>query len=556
WARVSAAIERSMVTGEGYELELTMRRHDGETRVVMARAMARMHEGRVTHLLGTLHDVTELAHAHAKATSEAERSRLARQSMGLGIWDYDLRTGATVWDDQMRALYGMPADAPIDYERWTEQVFEEDRELLADAAARAIEQTGEFDVDFRIRGPGIEERTIHGVAHVVRASDGTALRMVGLNRDVTAERAHEAAARERYRLVEQFVRETPAAIAMFDDTLHVQITSERFRSDFGLRDDSVGAPLEAIFTQPERWRRILAAALEGEVQAGEEEPFEVAKGRLEWLTWEARPRQGETGGVTLFTHVVTERRMLRAQIEKGVEELRRSNRDLEEFAYAASHDLQEPLRAVSGCAQMFEAQYAGKLDAQADELLHHMVDGADRMRALITGLLAYARVTSRGSAPELFPARETVDHALANLRVAIEEGGAEVSVGASPEVEADRSQLTTVFQNLVGNALKYRRGDRVRVHVDAVDGGEEWIFSVRDDGIGIEPRYHQRIFELFQRLHTRADYPGTGIGLALCVKIVERHGGRMWVDSSLGVGSTFCFALPKHAAPVDGGFGR
>ena len=230
-------------------------------------------------------------------------------------------------------------------------------------------------------------------------------------------------------------------------------------------------------------------------------------------------------------------------LEQSVAELTRSNADLQQFAYVASHDLQEPLRMVASYTQLLSRRYKGKLDADADEFIGYAVEGANRMQQLIKDLLAYSRVTTRGAFEPLETDR-ALEAALANLHMAIEKERAVVTHDPLPRVVADGTQLTQLFQNLVSNALKFH-GDRPpRVHISAVQRGDEWVFAVRDDGIGIDPQYADRIFVIFQRLHTSAEYPGTGIGLALCKKIVERHGGRIWVESHVGHGATFYFTMP------------
>jgi light-regulated signal transduction histidine kinase (bacteriophytochrome) len=230
-------------------------------------------------------------------------------------------------------------------------------------------------------------------------------------------------------------------------------------------------------------------------------------------------------------------------------DLKRSNTELEQFAYVASHDLQEPLRGIAGCVQILERRYRGKLDERADELIHHAVDGAQRMQSLIVDLLAFSRVVTRGEALEPVGCDSIVKTALANLEAGIREKNAVVTVGELPAVIGDRSQLVQLFQNLIGNALKFTDDTRrPEISVSArMDPSGYWRFEVRDNGIGIEPQYFQRIFRIFQRLHTRAEYPGTGIGLAICQKIVERHGGEIWVESKPGQGSTFGFTLRDAA---------
>ena len=238
------------------------------------------------------------------------------------------------------------------------------------------------------------------------------------------------------------------------------------------------------------------------------------------------------------------RKRAEEEIERAAAELARSNRELEQFAYVASHDLQEPLRMVGSFVQLLAQRYEGQLDGDADEFIHFAVDGATRMRQLIEDLLAFSRVGTRAQPLEPTSCEDVLAEALANLRTRIEESGAEVTHDPLPTVLADERQLVQVFQNLLSNAIKFRSAEPPRIHVSADESNGEWEFAVRDNGIGVDPRHADRIFEIFKRLHTRDEYPGTGIGLAICRKTVERHGGRIWVDSQPGQGSTFRFTLP------------
>jgi light-regulated signal transduction histidine kinase (bacteriophytochrome) len=240
-----------------------------------------------------------------------------------------------------------------------------------------------------------------------------------------------------------------------------------------------------------------------------------------------------------------ERRRAEMKLAQYAGDLSRSNTELEQFAYVASHDLQEPLRMVASFTQLLAKRYRGRLDKDADDFIGFAVDGANRMQQLINDLLVYSRVGTRGKTPVPTDLNEVLDHAEANLSEAIKENGAVVTHEPLPTVAADQVQMTQLFQNLLANALKFRSGEKPRIHVSAQARNGDWLLAVQDNGIGLAPEHQERIFAIFQRLHSRREYPGTGIGLALCKKIVERHGGRIWVESAPGRGATFYFNIPK-----------
>ncbi len=226
-------------------------------------------------------------------------------------------------------------------------------------------------------------------------------------------------------------------------------------------------------------------------------------------------------------------------------ELQRSNRELELFASVTSHDLQEPLHTITSYTELLAHKYREKLDQQADAYMHYIVDAATHMHLMINDLLAYARIGTRGKPFEPVAMDAVLGLALNNLRKSIEESGATVERGELPEVDGDGVQLTELWQNLIGNAVKFRKKDMpLQVRISAERRGSEWVFGVRDNGIGIEPRFFGRIFEVFRQLHPREEYAGSGMGLAICRKIVERHGGRIWVESAFGEGTSFFFTLP------------
>jgi signal transduction histidine kinase len=242
----------------------------------------------------------------------------------------------------------------------------------------------------------------------------------------------------------------------------------------------------------------------------------------------------------------TERKHAEEEMKQLADELSRSNTDLQQFAYAASHDLQEPLRVIAGFVKLLEKGYKGRLDEKADEFIKYALGGVGRMQVLINDLLEYSKVGTKGLSMRPTDCFFVVDKAVCDLWAAIEESGASVTCDELPTVMADVSQMSRLFQNLISNAIKFRGIEPVRVHISSRKEEGEWVFSVRDNGIGIDPGQAERIFVMFKRLHTKEEYPGTGIGLAICKRIVERHGGRIWVESGQGRGSTFYFTIPDR----------
>jgi len=255
--------------------------------------------------------------------------------------------------------------------------------------------------------------------------------------------------------------------------------------------------------------------------------------------------KGERDIGICFIQDIAARKRDEEALKQKTTDLERSNKELEQFAYVASHDLQEPLRMVSSYTQLLAQRYEGQLDDKAKKYIDYAVDGAVRMQRLINDLLIYSRVGTRGKPFEPTDSHSVLGEVLRNLQATIEESQAIITNDDLPTVRADASQFAQVFQNLIGNAIKFRLDSPPHIHVSARDQGHKWVFSVADNGIGIDPQYKDRLFAIFQRLHTKQEYPGTGIGLALCKKIVERHGGKIWFESEPGKGSTFFFSIPK-----------
>ncbi|RMD84093.1 MAG: PAS domain S-box protein [Candidatus Dadabacteria bacterium] len=376
-------------------------------------------------------------------------------------------------------------------------------------------------------------------------------RTMALRDAAEAERAQaEKALIESERRLRAILDNAPAVISVKSLDGRYTLVNRRFEEIFemnrhqveGRSDDQLfPAKMAATYREHDRLVSEAGAPMEFDETVLTDEGFRTYQS-IKFPLFDAR---GAPYAICSIATDVTERR-------RAEEEIRRSNEELERFAYVASHDLQEPLRMVSSYTQLLAKRYRGKLDADADDFIGFAVDGANRMHQLINDLLEYSRVGTRGRELEPTDAEEVLATVLADLRVAIEESGAQVTHDRLPVVMADSTQLRQLLQNLIGNALKYRgeRPPRIHVGCQRADAPDQWTIYVRDNGIGIAPEHFERIFQIFQRLHGRGEYSGTGIGLAVCKKIVERHGGRIWVESEPGHGSTFYFTIRAAEVPA------
>jgi len=445
-------------------------------------------------------------------------------------------------------------------------VVESDREIVRVGATRVIEELAEID--------GVV-RTFLTTKGPYRDANNAIIGTMGIARDITNRRSadesqlaalkHEIMVREdtarnlaqienRYRAL---LESAPEAMVISDASGCIQLVNGQTEKLFGYRrEELIGKAVEILVPTQFRAKhpshrtgyhgnphtRSMGEGLElrGLRKDGREFPVEIMLSPL------------ETADGILVTAVVrdiTERKKSQEDLMQTVGELKRSNDELERFAYVASHDLQEPLRMVASYTQLLAKRYAGRLDQDADEFIAYAVDGSNRMQRLINDLLAYSRAGSSRTKPQRICSQLALTEALVNLQATIAESGATVTYDALPEVTMDETQLTQVFQNLIGNAVKYRGTEAPRVHISASSvAGVESIFSVQDNGLGIDPQFFEKIFVLFQRLHGRGEFEGTGIGLAICKKMLERLGGRIWVESKPNVGSTFHFAVPTGAA--------
>ncbi|MFH1702979.1 MAG: ATP-binding protein [Nitrospirota bacterium] len=381
---------------------------------------------------------------------------------------------------------------------------------------------------------------------------GLRQRITNLEKSETERKRAEVAVREALRYAENIVETVREPLVVLDIDLKILSANRSFYNTFKVTpDETVGKFIYDLGNQQwdiPRLRTLFEEILPISTQF---DNFEVEHnfpiiGRKIMLLNARRIYRKDIGMqmILLAIEDITERRQREEELKKLSEELARSNTDLRDFAYVASHDLKKPLQSIEGFAKLLARRYKGKLDAKADEFIEYIGSGVKRMQMFIKDLLEYSQVGAKEKKFKPTDCSGVVQKAVGNLQAAIEESNAVVTYDELPTVMVDTPQMISLLQNLIDNAIKFRGEEAPRIYISAERKGDEWVFSIRDNGIGIDPKDSERIFGMFQRLHGSTDYPGTGIGLAICKRIIEGHGGRIWVESEIGKGSTFYFTVP------------
>lgn len=499
-------------------------------------------------------DVTARKRAEERLRQREADFAAAQRVARLGTWRVNIAADRISWSDGLYRIFDIDEPASgLAYEAFLTCVHPDDAPHVVESNRKARESGLRYDLDYRIVTQTGEIKNIREIGHGVKDAAGKIVGLFGTAQDITDRKRAEEALREQQILLKSIINHIPYSIFWKDRSGVFQGCNEHFVREYGLESteavigrtdfDTAVTPEEAEFyTACDR--QVIRS---GQPLLNVEETQTRSSGVQATILTSKVPLHNGSGKVTGVLGIyadITERKRAEEALRWRTLELERSNADLEQFAYVASHDLQEPLRMVTNFTQLLALRYQGRLDRDADEFIGFAVEGATRMQALISGLLSFARVKSR--AGELMPtdSEAVFSRCLESSQFAIRQADAQVTHDPLPAVLADDLQLEQVFQNLLGNALKFRGARPSRIHVSAERGESSWTFSIRDNGIGIDPAYFERIFVIFQRLHTRQDYPGAGIGLSICKRIVERHGGRIWVESAEGEGTTFRFTLP------------
>jgi PAS domain S-box-containing protein len=509
-------------------------------------------------------DITKRKIQEEELRESEERLVLAQRLGNVGVWDWNTVTNALTFTPELEQLYGLRPGTIKTYDDWRQLTHPDDIVKIEAEREQNIANHEPFDLEFRIFHKSGELRWLSAKGGAIYNDKGDVLRVLGINTDITERKTADKKIKELIEQLQQANKEYTESEERFQDLADnipnlawmadangwifwynkqwYEYTGTTFEEMQGWGWQKVHHP-DYVDSVTEEWSTKI---LEGE-QYDNIFPLKGKNGDYRWFLTRIIPIKDKYGKVQRWFGTntdVTERKLIEENLKNTMGELKQSNKELEQFAYITSHDLREPLRMITSFLQLLERRYKDQLDKDADEFIGFAVDGAKRLDAMTNDLLHYSKITNEKR--EIIPINfeDVLEHAITNLKVQIEENNAIITHDPLPTIKGDEQLKIQLFQNIIGNAIKYRSQETPKIHISSTKEKNHYLFSIKDNGIGMPPEHLERIFTIFKRLHTHEEYEGTGIGLAIAQKIVHQQGGQIWAESELGKGTTFYFTVP------------
>lgn len=520
------------------------------------------HESDLSDIIISFVDITKHKESEALLLKNEARLKRSQEIAHLGSWELDLTSNQLTWTDEVYRIFGLtPGEFEATYEAFLEAIHPEDRSMVDNAYSQSIQDNLKtYDIEHKIiRRKTGEVRFVHEKCEHFRDESGRVIRSIGMIHDITDREKTEKDLKDSKVKLNLALENGKIGIWEWNLVTDEMFWDERMENMFGLKPGKFGKTYTAFENLiNEEDISHIQKAIRNSLDNGS--PYQTVfrtkskNGKTKFISSKALVHRNNDGNPDILTGVCFDVTGLQEGTEKLVtklnEELLRSNKELERFAYITSHDLQEPLRMITSFTQLLAKQYGDKLDEKANEYIDFAVNGAKRMYDLLNGLLDYSRIHSKGNDFSHVDLMNVLENTLKNLSLKIEERKAVIRSDELPSVIGDESQMVHLFQNLISNSIKFST-DTPRIYISSKSEADHYVISVKDEGIGVEPQYFNKIFHIFQRLLPN-EFEGTGIGLAICKRIVERHGGIIWVESEFGKGSIFSFTIPNNTSIIAG----
>ena len=538
---------------EAFEADLTYK--DGTQRHVHVTYTPDIDtQGQVKGIFVSVGDITNYHQSEENLKDLQIRHDLALRGLSVGIWDWNVQTNELAWSYRFKEIVGVSESSfRPHFNEFADRLHSEDREATLAAVHNHLKHKVPYDVEYRLKHNAGHYVWIRAQGQALWDEHGKPIRMVGSVDDISKRKVAEKKLRERETYLDAIIENIPSMIFIKEaNALNFTQFNKAGEKLLGIsREKMIGKndydffPKEQadFFTKADR-----DVLKNGKLKIIEEEEIDTAYGKKILRTKKVPIALDDNRHFLLgISEDITETRKAEQEIKRVIEELSKSNTALERFAHVVSHDLREPLRGISSCTQLLEQRMSGKLDDKSKEFMGAIQDGVSRMAELIDSLLVYSKLSAHSLPFSKQNCNDILSFATSNLAQAIEESQASVSSDPLPTVSGDRAQLVQLFQNLLSNAIKYHSDRPIQIHIRAERRKYDWVLSFKDNGIGIQKDYIEDIFTIFKRLENRSKYPGTGIGLAICRKVLENHRGEIWAESTAGQGATFYFTLPADS---------
>jgi len=561
---IQNAIDNAVENKSSWDEECILLTKSGKEIWVRAIGHPVFEDGQLTGLRGLFMDIDETKRKTLELDETNEKLQLSVEAGQIAIWIWDMKTNELEWNEQAYEVFGVSKDFEPTFEKFSAMIHPDDLDYVIGTTQKAIETDERFDIQFKFNKGNGDEIILSGRGEVVRDEDGNPLQMIGINMDVTDRNEMVENLKRQESQLRSFVEQAPAAVAMFDKEMKYITVSNKWYVHNRIEGQSIiGKSYYDILPQIKKekdWLGVHKRVLAGEELSKGKDKFRRVDNSEVWISWTAIPwhnTEGEIGGMILYVSDISKEVEYTEELEREIEErtqkiseqarsLEVANKELESFSYSISHDLRAPLRSINGFSDILVEDYSDQLDEEGKRLIGVVKESAVTMGQLIDDILHFSQLGKKKLLKSTIDMNSLFDSVISEQVALYDHEKLDVTVSSLHNAKGDIALLKQVVVNLVSNALKYSsKNEIINIHVESYSEKDTIVYSISDNGTGFDMKYHDKLFGVFQRLHSKREFDGTGVGLAIVKRIINKHGGNVWAESIVNKGSTFFFSLPS-----------